>query len=343
MKARSLHAIGALLLLGISMPAMARNVHRTLCVFDISGASGHIYQMMKDYAIQAQRWGVDFRLRPYTDESTAKEDFEAGKCDAAEITGVRNRSLVKFAGSLDMMAALPDYKALHLAIQAISSPNAAPLMREGAYETVGVLPGGEVYLFGRNRRKLNDWKALTGDRMAVLSYDKQAVQMAHFAGISMVPANISTFAGMFNNGSVDLCYAPALAYSGLELYKGLGKSGGVLKYNLGILTMQIDAHWKEFPPGFGEKSRQWVARDGFRPAMQFIQRATAQIPARYWVSLSPKQESTYQQMFAQVRQQLWVQHVYSHKMQILLKRIRCRENPSDPECSSHMEGPPVFR
>ncbi|MHB1587869.1 MAG: putative solute-binding protein [Acidiferrobacteraceae bacterium] len=336
-----LYSVGIVLLLALGPPAWAGNVRRTLCVFDVSGASGAVYQLMQDYAIEAQRWGVDFRLRPYTDESTAKDDFEAGKCAAVELTGVRNRSLVKFAGSLDMMAALPDYKALHLAIDTISSPRAAPLMRAGPYETVGIFPGGAVYLFGRDRRILTDYKALTGARMSVLSYDQQAVQMARFAGVSMVPANISTFGSLFNNGSVTLCYAPALAYFPLELYKGLGTRGGILQLNLGMLTFQIDTHWKRFPKDFGARSRSWVARHDWRPAMQMIRRVTTRIPARYWVRPSRPQASGYRQMFAEVRQQLWQQHVYSRRMQVLLKRIRCREHPADPECSSHMEGPPV--
>ncbi len=338
---RVLYSVGTVLLLALGPPAWAGNVHRTLCVFDVSGASGAVYQLMKDYAIEAQRWGVDLRLRPYTDESTAKDDFEAGKCAAVELTGVRNRGLVKFAGSLDMMAGLPDYRALHLAIDVISSPRAAPLMRSGPYETVGILPGGAVYLFGRDRQRLRDAKALTGDRMAVLAYDRQAVAMARFAGVAVVPATISTFASLFNNGSVNLCYAPALAYFPLELYKGLGTRGGILKLNLGMLTFQIDTHWTLFPKDFGARSRRWIARHDWRPAMQMIRRVTARIPARYWVSPSRHQASGYRQMFAEVRQQLWQRHVYSRRMQVLLKRIRCRENPADPECSSHMEGPPV--
>jgi hypothetical protein len=332
--------LAGLVLLGAAVPACAAGVSRTLCVFDILGANGDVYQLMKQYAVAAQQWGVDFQLKPYTDESTARDDFKAGKCDAAEITGIRNRGLVKFAGSLDMMAALPTYSDLHTAIAAISSPKAAPYMREGDYETVGVAPLGAAYLFGHSREHLADWKKLAGSTISVMSYDQQAIQMVRFVGGSVVPATISTFASMFNNGSVQLCYAPAFAYSALELYKGLGKNGGILRYNLGILTAQIDIHYKQFPTGFGDKSRAWVYQNLWDPAMRVIKKAEANIPARYWVDLDAKQKANYQQMFAGVREKLWKANVYSHRMQTLLKRIRCRSNPSDPECSTNMEGPP---
>ncbi|MGB1221614.1 MAG: hypothetical protein ACPG43_08740, partial [Alcanivoracaceae bacterium] len=44
------------------LPAQA-NTKATLCVFDIIGASGDIYNMMKDYKTAALQWGVDINLK----------------------------------------------------------------------------------------------------------------------------------------------------------------------------------------------------------------------------------------------------------------------------------------
>ena len=44
----------------------AAMVDRTLCVFDVVGANGDTYQMMKQYVLAAQQWGVNFELKPYT-------------------------------------------------------------------------------------------------------------------------------------------------------------------------------------------------------------------------------------------------------------------------------------
>ena len=44
---------------------------------------------MKEYRIAALGWGVDFKLKPYTDEKTAAEDFKAGQCDGVVLTGTR--------------------------------------------------------------------------------------------------------------------------------------------------------------------------------------------------------------------------------------------------------------
>ena len=55
----------------------------------------------------------------------------------------------------------------------------------------------------------------------------------------MVPADVGTFAGMFNNGSVDICAAPATAFKPLELEKGLGRSGGIARLPLAQMTFQM--------------------------------------------------------------------------------------------------------
>ena len=228
----------------------AAMVDRTLCVFDVVGANGDTYQMMKQYVLAAQQWGVNFELKPYTDEALAKSDFRAGHCDAVELFGLATRSILKFPGSLDMMAALPSYDGLSTAVAALSDPNAAPLMKEGRYENAGIIPGGKVYLFSHDRNILDDWEKLAGKRITVISEDEQAVEMIKYIGGTVMPASVSTFAGMFNSNSADLSYAPAFAYQALEMYKGLGENGGILRYNLGILTFQVTLNHDRFPTGF---------------------------------------------------------------------------------------------
>ncbi len=323
--------------------AQAQDVEqRSLCVFDPVGANGDMYQLMKDYALAGRELGVDFRMRPYTEESTARADFQAGKCDAVALTGIQNRNIVRFAGSLDMMAATPSYEAERTAIAAISGPNAAELMQEGPYEVVGVIPLGMAYLFGRSRDNLDDWKKLAGQKVAVISNDEQAVEMVQYAGGTVVAATTSTFAGMFNNGSVDLAYAPAFAYEALEMYKGLGENGGILRYNLGQLSGQINIHRDRFPEGFGVKSREWVFNNMWDDAMRIIEQAEAAIPKEYWVDLDEEKAASYNEMFAEVRQSLFEKEVYHPRMQLMLKKIRCREIPGNADCTQDTEGGPAL-
>ncbi|HCQ35603.1 MAG TPA: hypothetical protein DIU19_06795, partial [Alcanivorax sp.] len=85
-------AMAAVTTVGLaSMSAQAANTERSLCVFDIIGASGDVYNIMKDYKTEAAGWGVDIKLKPYTDEKIAAEDLKAGQCDGAVLTGLRVR------------------------------------------------------------------------------------------------------------------------------------------------------------------------------------------------------------------------------------------------------------
>src|SRR5699024_3858041 len=117
-------------------------------------------------------------------------------------------------------------------------------------------------------------------------------------------------------------YAPAFAYEALELYKGLGENGGILNYNLGILTFKINIHQDRFPEGFGQKSREWVFENMWDQGMRIIKQAEDRIPSKYWVDLNEQRTESYNDMFAQVRNNLYEKgDVYSPQMQEMLKKI----------------------
>ena len=98
-------SLAALILMTASVSANAGNLN--LCVYDPSGANGDAFQLMKEYRIAALGWGVDFKLKPYTDEKTAAEDFKAGQCDGVVLTGTRVRGFQKFTGTIEAMGAVP--------------------------------------------------------------------------------------------------------------------------------------------------------------------------------------------------------------------------------------------
>ncbi|HMU86214.1 MAG TPA: DUF6091 family protein, partial [Agitococcus sp.] len=87
-------------------------VDRTICVWDLMGANGDNFSLMKDYRIAAREWGVNVKLKAYSDEKIATEDFRVGQCDATVITGLRAKPFNTFAGSLESIGSIPSYKHL---------------------------------------------------------------------------------------------------------------------------------------------------------------------------------------------------------------------------------------
>lgn len=309
---------------------------KTLCVYDPSGANGDSFQFMKDYRTAALAWGVDFTLKPFTDEKIAAEDFKASQCDVTLITGTRARSFNKFTGTIEAMGALPTYPLLKKVIKNLARPKAAKLMREGDYEVAGILPGGAVYLFV-NDRSVDTVGELAGKKIATLDFDKAAQVMVRHVGASMIPAELATFSGMFNNGSVAACYSPSLGYQALELYKGIGSKGGVIRYPLAQLTFQLLTRTTGMPEGFAQKSREWAASN-FDRYLKVVKRADDSVKAAHWVEIPEADKAKYDVMFQEVRLRLRdTEKVYHASMLRLLRKVRCKADGARAECAEKKE------
>ena len=328
-------SLAALTLAAIAPIASAQTVK--MCVFDVIGANGDVYNMIKDYALEMKAYDVDFELKPYTDEGVAVGDFNAGQCDAVAATDIRTRPFNRFTGSISAVGAIPSYDDLKTLLATLAQPKAAPLMKANGYEVLGIIPVGAGYLFV-NDRSIDTAGELAGKRMATLDYQKDAIHMVNFIKATVVPSDITNFAGKFNNGSVDTAYAPAFAYEALELYKGVGDKGGIVDYPLAQLTIQIIAREDILAGDTSQKARE-VAWNMFPQAMNLITSQEQAIPEEKWIRIPEKDIQGYQEMFRQNRIEMrdglnGAPNVYHPKMLGLLSRIRCASNPSASECTS---------
>ena len=328
-------SLAALTLVAIAPIASAQTVK--MCVFDVIGANGDVYNMIKDYALEMKAYDVDFELKPYTDEGVAVGDFNAGQCDAVAATDIRTRPFNRFTGSISAVGAIPSYDDLKTLLATLAQPKAAPLMKANGYEVLGIIPVGAGYLFV-NDRSIDTAGELAGKRMATLDYQKDAIHMVNFVKATVVPSDITNFAGKFNNGSVDTAYAPAFAYEALELYKGVGDKGGIVDYPLAQLTIQIIAREDILAGDTSQKARE-VAWNMFPQAMNLITSQEQAIPEEKWIRIPEKDIQGYQEMFRQNRIEMrdglnGAPNVYHPKMLGLLSRIRCASNPSASECTS---------
>ena len=328
-------AATAALALTIS-PAQAAE-ERSMCVFDIIGANGDIYNIMKDYKTAALGWGVDLELKPYTDEKIAAEDLKAGQCDAAVLTGIRGRQFNNYTGSLDSIGAIPSYDAMRTVVTVLASGN--PSINEklvsGPYEVGGIAPMGAAYLFVKDRT-IDTVGELSGKSIAVLEYDSAQASMASRVGMSPVMSDITNFSGRFNNGSVDICFAPIAAYSALELYKGMQPDGGMIDYVLGQLTAQVILKKDRFPDGYADSSRKYMLGQ-FDRAMTVIENANNEVDKKWWIRIPEADKLRYDEMMREARIALTNDGVYSKDMMSLLRKVRCKEEPSRAECVNPVE------
>jgi len=319
-------------LLLLSLASVSQAIAKKMCVFDLLGANGPTYAQVKDYKTAALAWGVELELKPYTSERVAAEDFKAGLCDAVSFTGIRARQFNAFTGSLDAIGAMPSYGHLKSVITTISAKKAAKLMINEPYEVVGIFPGGAAYMFV-NDRSIDTVGELAGKRIAILDSDPAQVEMVTFVGASPVGTSIANMFSKFNNGSVDITYGPGIVYEAMELYKGLEPNGGVIQFSLVQLTMQLLIRKAGFPADYGQKSREYVLGQ-FDQAMEIVQRYDKKIPEKLWISLPKADKDGYLEVFRQSRIRLRDKGIYNAKMLKLMRMLRCKKDPQQPECTA---------
>lgn len=324
------------LLSSISLSAHALE-KRKFCVFDIIGANGDIYNIMKDYKTAAVEWGVDVELKPFTDEKIAAEDLKAGQCDAAVLTGIRGRQFNSFTGSMDSIGAIPSYEAMRTVISVISSntPSINKQLVSGPYEVGGVVPMGAAFLFLKDQ-EIDTVEELSGKSIAVLEYDSAQASMASRVGMSPVMSDITNFSTRFNNDSVDICFAPIMGFSALELYKGMAPDGGILDYVLGQLSAQIILKKDRFPAEYAQQSRDFMYGQ-FDRAMRLIDNASNEVDNKWWIRIPDADKLRYDEMMREARIELTQDGVYDKSMMGLLRKVRCKLEPSRAECVNPME------
>lgn len=304
---------------------------RVLCVWDIVGAAGPIADAVKEYQLEALKWGVDFQVVVNSSERVIVEQFRARQCDAAVISELRVRNFVKYTGSLFAVGAIPDFDHLRLMHQLLAAPQSAENMREGPFEIAGIVPGGAVYVFVRDR-SINSLPKAVGRKVAVLGDDKYQQQMVELIGATPIGVTEATAGSMFNNGAVDVLPVPAVAYGPLELYRGLEPNGGIIRFPLSQISAQLITWHERMPDGFGQKSREYFFAN-FDRALNEITKAEAQIDEKWWVDIPEEDKIGYDKLMDEVRIQA-VEAGYWHADMIKLqRRVRCKFNPQRAECS----------
>lgn len=311
------------------------------CVFDPTGKNGPIANTAKDLMLDAMRWGLIVEPHIYMDEKVALEDFKAGQCEIVGISTMRARQLSRSLGSIDAPGNLRNYEEMKTLIRVLAHPDFAPFSYYGRYQIIGVVPMGSVFVMLRDR-SLASIEKIAGKKVAVLDWDPAQAKMISALGAQPVPSDLTSFGGKFNNGQVDVIAAPAMAYEPLELYRGIGSKGGIVRFPImeatGTILMRRDLVLPKIPD---LDERMLQLRDyGLRFIGEFIkslQRAEARIPKEVWLDLTPEEEKRYGRMLREARLGMTRDGVYDTNMMQLLRRVRCKHQPGNEECSLYDE------
>lgn len=303
-----------------------------MCAFTLLGEGGPEFQVLQDYQAAALDWGVKLKLKAYMSEKVVAEELKAGRCDIANMTGMQVRQFNKFTGTLDSPGSIPSYEHLKMVLSTLAKPSAEKYMQQGEYEVVGIQPAGAIFLF-LNDRYLKGIADLAGRRMGVLDSLPEMRQMVVDMGMTPVSSTITNIFQKFNNKSIDITGGPAIVYEVMELHKGLEPYGGIIEMPLVQSNVQIVARKDKLPPGFAQKSREYVASH-FDESIQLIRKAEKGIPRHWWLPVPKCSEQEMAVQSRQIRLAFRDKGIYDPKMLTLLRKIRCKVDPSLAECTA---------
>ncbi len=303
-----------------------------MCVFDFVGNDGPIHKRMKEFKIDATRWGVDLSFLVYNDDRVASEEFKNGVCDMLNLPGIRAREYNDFTGSINAVGAVPTYEHLGMILKTLSSPKATQVMRKGDYEVIGISPIGAIFLFVKDKN-IKVPSDMAGMKVTVLDNAPETAYLAKKIGLTPVSSSIMNALQKFNNHAVDITGAPGLAYEPMEMYKGLEPDGGIIRWPTLQVTMQLIVRWEKLPEGFGQKTREWTLKR-YTTDLKQIQDSENTIPEKYWIDISDDAKNSWNEIFRESRLALREQGVYNKKALTLFRKVRCKVDPNLAECTS---------
>ncbi len=308
---------------------------RTICVWDIVGKTGPIYNAAVDQRTRMLGWGVNVNLEAYTSESVLAEDLKAGQCDAALFSGLRARLFNKFTGSIDAIGAVPSSAHMKLLMRVITDPKNADRMLDGQYVVMGYAPLGAVYIFV-NDRAINTLAKAAGKRVAIMDYDLVQAEMVQQIGANPVPTSMMSAGGKFNNNNVDVLPAPLVAYNIMELYKGIGDTGGIVNYPFSQLTLQLVGRAERFPNELAQLVREDFLKR-YDELEKLVEQQIGDIPEGVFIEISDEDKAEYQIMMQEARIQLRDRGYYDPYMLTLQRKVRCKYEPAHFECANPVE------
>lgn len=322
-------------LTGIERFPEGETLKRKICIWDIAGRNGPIYQAAMDQRARALEYGIQLEMIPYTNEGVMVEAFKSGQCDAALMSGMRARNFNSFTGTVDAVGAVPDMKHMKTLMKVLAHPSSRDKMVQGKYVVMGIATGGGAYVFV-NDREINSLAKAAGKRVAVLDYDDQQARMVSSIGATPVRTSMVKAPGMFNDGVVDILAAPLAAYEVMELYKGLKPDGAIIDYPLAMISMQLIGRREKFP-NIGAQFVREEFYNRFDEIRRRIKTEAGKVPEKWFVDIPEEDKAEYEAMMQEARTALRKQGYYDPDMLRLQQRIRCKYDPGRAECTQNSE------
>lgn len=305
---------------------------RSVCVWDVMGTQGPIYNSTVDQQLRMRHYGINVDVRAYSNEQDVVDKLINGECDTAVMSGAKARQFNPYTSSIEALGGVPTQQHMKVLLQVLASPQAAKKMVHNEFVILGIVPIGANHVFTREGEgKTPNMKRTFKGTAAVVADDVS--QQPLFKALSIDTKQESTHAkaaGLFNRGEADLVISPLVGHAMFGLSAG-NKHGHIIENPVSQMTLQVVSKTHLVPPEVAQLFREDLFLK-LNLLNREVEKVVKDIPAEKKVSLPARDAEKFESMLEKVRTDLTRKGVYDKSMMKLQRKVRCKLDPSLSEC-----------
>lgn len=308
---------------------------RTFCVWDPLGKAGPISSTVDDQKLRSLHYGLDLTVITYQDERELVQALrQDDTCDAALIRGSVAMEFNKFAGTIESIGGMRKREEVHLLMQVLANPRMASRLTDENYTVLGVATMGSTYRFtgDRTKRRFDQFK---NQKIAVQDLDPAHSIFATAIGAQPVVGDMMANVQSYSDGKVEGMISPIVAY----LVMGTGQISrdvGIFDTTLAQSTIQLIGHTKRFPKGLAQILREDFLFK-FDNYARRVDNEMALVPEEFWMKDTPEDVKALEKLALETRLKLRDEGYYDAAMLRLQRKIRCKFEPANSECTNPKE------
>ncbi|MEK9713164.1 MAG: putative solute-binding protein [Thalassolituus sp.] len=311
------------------------HLKRTFCIWDPLGKNGPVAAATRDQILRSLHYGMDLSIEVFQNEETLVNKFTRDNdCDAILIRGASAMRFNRFLATVEAPGAITSRDQLYLLAQVLAKPDIAPRLSDEKYTALGLvtLGGNHIFASSRKHASLSAFQELP---VGIPDTDRGSAWLTSALKGEPQSASLPATVQYFSEGAVEVVIAPDIGY----LVMGQGQTGVTtvaIKPEVGQSTLQLIGRAERFPPGLALILREdFLFR--FNNYARLVDKELSNIPANFWVTPTEDEKKILASTSQETRLSLREQGFYDSAMLRLARKIRCRFEPANTECSNPIE------
>jgi len=312
------------------------HIKRTFCAWDPIGKSGPIAATVNDQVLRSLHYGLNLSVIVFQNENELIENFLTEKtCDAILVRGALVAQFNKFSATIEAVGALPESKHLQLLTQVLADPKMGKSLTNDQYTVMGMATVGGSYVFV-NDRSDTTLTSLKQKKIGVDSSNLGTETIVNAVGATPIKGALMESVQSYVDGKVDAMISPALPYIVAGNSQDSGNKGAFAN-SISQSTLQLIGRTELFPLGIAQILREDFLFKFDTYSQRFMQELNGVVSEDFWIPMSEAETKKQNKIYQDIRIKLRDEGYYDASMLRLARKIRCRFEPANSECTNSVE------